>query len=178
MKPHLLIASPVLQDPLFARTVVLVWHYDEQGATGIVVNRPIKTPLSKALNLPVDLDMSYYETTWVSWGGPVEGSMGTAVTRGLIDPSEGIVLGPDVSMTHNEQTLIRLLTERQDLRLCVGYAGWGPGQLDAELAAGGWLYTDINAQLIFDEPSATCYEQALATLGLTIGSVGSAAIEA
>ena len=61
----------------------------------------------------------------------------------------------------------RLLTERRQIILCLGYAGWGPGQLDAEIEAGGWLYTDATSDLVFDAPTEEGYERALQSLGLT-----------
>ncbi|TVQ91976.1 MAG: YqgE/AlgH family protein [Deltaproteobacteria bacterium] len=157
-----------MRDTFFEETVILLWHHDEDGAIGIVVNRPLEHPLSEVLEGPPVHD---YPGAWVAWGGPVERSSGTAVLRGEVDDEEGWTLPCRVGITRSEDRLRRAIEEQTELLLCLGYAGWGPGQLDREIEDGSWLYTDVSDQLVFDTPSDKVYERALWTLGLTPSTV-------
>jgi len=168
MQPCLLIASPQMSDPFFEQTVVLVWHHDEDGAVGIVINRPLEYPLSEVLDGP---DFQDYDDALVCWGGPVERTSGTAIVRGPVTDDEGWALGDNLGVTRSEERLRLAIGQRTAVLLCLGYAGWGPGQLEQELEHGGWLFTDVSEELIFDVPRADLYERALLTLGLTRATV-------
>ncbi|MCB9663385.1 MAG: YqgE/AlgH family protein [Alphaproteobacteria bacterium] len=170
MKPALLIASPQLKDPHFARAVVLLWHHDEEGAIGVVVNRPLDRTLPDVLELPGDIDLSWYADTHVTWGGPVEMGSGTVVTPQAVPDDEGWNVD-GIGVSRSMDVLVSLLEAREPLLLCLGYAGWGPGQLDDELQAGGWLWTDLDPKLVFETPHDQKYDRALATLGLTAAMV-------
>lgn len=170
--PMLLIASPQMRDPFFEGTVVLLWHHDEEGAIGVVVNRPVEHRLSEVL--VIDEGMSPVpagDESPVLWGGPVETSMGTVVTLGHIAEDEGWMLTCGIGVTRSQEALTRLLSQGAPLMLCLGYAGWGPGQLDNEIQAGGWLWTDIDPELVFQSEPEQRYERALASLGLTPNTV-------
>lgn len=166
MQATLLIASPQMRDRHFERTVVLVWHYDADGAIGVVVNRPVEHRLEDVLEIEGDLDLVSSDVP-VVWGGPVESRSGTVVTRGPLGPNEGIQLPSGIAVTHSQDALVRLLVDRAPLMLCLGYAGWSPGQLDREIELGGWLCTDCDPAIVFDTPPEERYDKALATLGLT-----------
>lgn len=166
----LLIASPQMKDPFFERSVVLVWHHDEDGAIGVVVNRPLEHTLPNVLELPGDIDLSTYRSTHVAWGGPVETGSGTVVTPRMVPGDEGWNV-QGIGISRSMDVLLSLLTHQHPVLLCLGYAGWGPGQLDEEIRAGGWLWTDPDPRLVFDTPHEDRYERALATLGLTAQTV-------
>lgn len=166
MKPCLLIASPQMKDPFFEKAVVLVWHHDDEGAIGVVINRPLPHKLGEVLEDGDDIDPAYGGTT-VSWGGPVETLSGTVITRASLDEAEGWSLEEGVAVTRSQEALSRLLADKTPIMLCLGYAGWGPGQLDAEIEKGGWLWTDLDPTIVFDVPADDRYDTALAALGLT-----------
>jgi putative transcriptional regulator len=170
MQPCLLIASPQMRDPYFERTVVLVWHHDANGAIGVVVNRVLDHTLAEVLD-HVEEGLDGRSDVPVVWGGPVESGTGTVVTSGVIRPDEGWVVGRGLSVTRSQDALLRLLREKTPLMLCLGYAGWGPGQLDREIERGGWLWTDCDQSVVFDTPADQRYDRALETLGLTAGMV-------
>jgi putative transcriptional regulator len=178
VKPSLLIASPQLKDPFFERTVVLLWHHDEQGAIGVVINRMLEHTMSDVLAMPEPVDLSDYEDNAVGWGGPVETTSGTVITRAKLRKDEGWKVAKDIGVTRSQEALVRLVREGADLLLCLGYAGWGPGQLDNEIAQGGWLWTEPSAELVFDAPVDARYDRALATLGLTPTTVWMKPIDA
>jgi putative transcriptional regulator len=167
VKPSLLIASPQMRDPFFEHTVVLLWHHDEHGAFGVVVNRPMEPTIPQALVLPDDLDLTPYRGVKVVQGGPVETDTGTVVCRDRLDGVDQWNLEGGLGVTRSLEVLLTLMRAGKPVMLCLGYAGWGPGQLDEELRTGGWLWTDCDAALVFDVPAADRYDRALATLGLT-----------
>jgi putative transcriptional regulator len=134
---RLLVATPELEDPNFRRTVVYVLAHDEEGALGLVVNRPGKLPAAAALP---NWAVRAAEPAMLFQGGPVE-------TGGVI----GLGRSPDGTPVPLD------LAEQPDdvgeaaglVRLFAGYAGWGPGQLDHELAMGGWIVVAARADDVF-----------------------------
>lgn len=179
MDATLLIAAPQMDDPLFARTVVLIWKFDEEGAVGVIVNRPVSAarergvfPGDKPMNLPdvlsLDADtLAPYAGEEVHWGGPVDIESGTVVARGVVDSPEGLALPDGMTVTHSIDAFQRLIEEQVPLRLCLGYAGWGPGQLEDEMDAGGWLFADVTAELLFETPAEELWESAIRSLNLS-----------
>lgn len=171
MQPTFLIASPQMRDPFFERTVVLVWHYDEEGALGVVVNKALEHTLPDVLVVDGSLDLSPYDEELVGWGGPVEATSATVLARGTVQDSEGWMLPEGLAVTKSQEALLRLLGQGADILLVLGYAGWGPGQLDQEIAAGGWLATDVDPTLVFETPVEERWDAALARLGLSAHTV-------
>jgi len=166
VKPSLLIASPQMRDPFFEGTVVLVWHHDEGGAIGVVVNKMLKQAIGDVLEAGPEVDAMHTQAP-VGWGGPVEPTSGTIVSRVPVGETEGWNLDGGLSVSRSREALTRMLSAHDRFLLCLGYAGWGPGQLDDELSKGGWLWTDCDASLVFEVEAAERYDKALATLGLT-----------
>lgn len=171
MKPTLLIASPQMRDPFFEKSLVLVWMHEEDGAVGVVVNRLLSQSVADVLAAPDGVDLQPYATTQVGWGGPVEPGTGTVVSDRPVAEEEGWNLDGGLTVTRSLDALLRLIRSKHEFLLCLGYAGWGPGQLDKELQEGGWLWTDCDASLIFGVPVEERYDKALATLGLTRSTV-------
>ena len=96
-----------------------------------------------------------------------ETDSGTAISRTNLSQGEGWQISGDIAITRSEDVLSKMLSEVKQVILCLGYAGWGPGQLDAEIEAGGWLFTDATPDLVFDTHTEDGYNKALLTLGLT-----------
>src|SRR5579875_1016105 len=142
---QLLVATPGLVDPNFARTVVLVLHHDEEGGLGLVLNRPTGMPVSEPLPQWMDLAA---EPPVVFVGGPV--SPGSAICLALKEP--GHPAGPWRPVLGDRLGTLDLNADRDQagpglnaLRVFAGYAGWGPGQLDSEVERGGWLVVGAEA---------------------------------
>ena len=146
-----LLASPGLSDPRFARTVILLLEYGETGALGLVVNRPTELALSDALVDP----LPGAEGHAVFFGGPVEHRRLIALARSPDAVGDAHHVVGDVYASGSLDTL-RAMLEREghgaDVHAYLGYAGWSPGQLDAELARGDWVVTPADAGSIFDTP--------------------------
>ena len=177
MSSRLIIASPQLDDPNFARSVILVCQHDETGAFGLIINRdgPVSIgAVTERMDLgePAEPD----SVTW--WGGPVGPGTGFVIWRGEADDSEGWNLRGDIAVSPSAERLKSLVQTQVPFFLCLGYAGWGAGQLDHEIETGSWLYADVEPTLIFDVPLDERYDRALMLLGLTAYTVSMTPIEA
>ena len=157
---------PQLIDPNFARTVVLLCEHAAEGAFGLIVNRPSELAAAEAVNLepavehPNDLPLLL--------GGPVEPQRGWILTASQPDGVESRALGAGLYLSASPVLLRRVLTTRPHPRrtqVLAGYAGWGPGQLDAELADSAWLIMPVELDLIFEIPAAGAWEMAIRRLG-------------
>jgi putative transcriptional regulator len=154
-----------MADPNFARTVVLLCDYTESGAFGLVVNRQMSEPARLLVRTepPVRIDAEL--RLWI--GGPVDPQRTwvlMADAQGPEDEQREICSGVWLSVSL-ALTLQLLQTPSSRARLIVGYAGWGPGQLDKELAASAWLTTAVDPMLIFGVPPDGMWEAALRRIG-------------
>lgn len=164
--PLLLLSMPQMADPNFAKTVVLLCDYTEKGAFGLVVNRPMTEPAWTLVKtdppVPVDKDLRL----WV--GGPVDAQRTWILMKdahGPDDEQREIVPGVVLSVSH--ELTVQLLQEppTTGVRIIVGYSGWGPGQLDKEIASSGWLTAPVDPALIFGVPPEEMWETAIRRLG-------------
>lgn len=141
LRGRLLISTPGLRDPNFDRTVVLVLEHDGDGALGLVLNRPSSTPVGVVL--PAWEEISS-DPPVVFVGGPVDAS--AAICLGSCRPgatSEAIqVVSPTLGVVDLDSDPALLTHEVAYVRIFAGYAGWGGGQLDEEVEAGGWFVVD------------------------------------
>jgi putative transcriptional regulator len=173
--PCLLVASPGLHCPFFHHTVVLLVEHDADGSLGFVVNRPGDVPLAalfETMGLPQDRSAPGAEV-WI--GGPVSPETGWVLydrDSGEL-PHDHLRVGRRVGLTASRAVLEALAEGEGPTRYAVilGYAGWGPGQLDAELEEGSWIVTDAAEHLVFDVDVDHRWEAALATLGIEAGRV-------
>ena len=152
-----LLAGPRLADPRFAHTVVLLLEYDETGALGLVINRPTQLSLGDALVNPPPGSGDHL----VYSGGPVERRRLIALLRSPDAVGDAQHLFGDIYASGSLDTLRRMLEHdghAADVRTYLGYAGWSPGQLDAELAHGDWIVTPADAESIFDAPPDEVWE--------------------
>ena len=150
----ILIAMPGMSDPRFARSVVLICAHSSDGAMGLVLNRPLTEiafgDLLAQLGIDVDGGMQPIE---VRFGGPVEPGRGFVLHHVADDNDiEGrLRIGADLAMTTTRDVLQDLAKGQgpQPAVLALGYAGWGPGQLEDEMLANGWLTGEHADDLIF-----------------------------
>lgn len=151
MKGHLLVASPKLRDPNFFRSIVLMVQHDEQGSLGLVLNRPMELSVEAAWkqlsNTPCEIDGALHR------GGPCEGVLMALHTDTEASDME-VIDGVHFSTTKDA---IEHLVEHgaTRVRLFVGYAGWSPGQLEAELSTGSWLTTPATSDSVFGSESGS-----------------------
>ncbi len=164
--PLLLLSMPQMADPNFARTVVLLCDYTEKGAFGIVVNRQMKEPAWTLIKTDPDVRVDPAVHLWI--GGPVEPERTWVLMSEPQGPDEEQrEICPGVLLSASHALTLQMLQEppSSKVRVLAGYAGWGPGQLDREIAASGWLMTDVDAQLIFGVAADEMWETGIRRLG-------------
>ena len=181
LAPGFLIASPPLGDPNFDRTVVLLAVHGETGALGFVVNRAAPVTVGELLSI-AGYGKEIDEPTPVHVGGPVQPSSGWVVLLDAeLEPTEGSVLGVGerVRVTSSRaafDAIARDVAEgkavggSRDPRrrmVLLGYSGWGPGQLEGEIAGGAWLPVPLDERVLFDVPLEERWQEAYALLGVS-----------
>jgi putative transcriptional regulator len=179
LAPGLLIASPPLGDPNFERTVVLLAVHGPAGALGFVVNRLAPLELGEVLGLAGYGDDVGRTEGGVLVGGPVEPGSGWVISAepGALDVAPGaIAVSERVSVSSSRLAFDALagdLSEGKGVRrrlVVLGYSGWGPGQLEGEIAQGAWLPVPFDEKVVFDVALDERWERAHALLGITPAS--------
>ena len=162
LRGQLLIAGATLPDPNFARTVVLVCEHSEEGALGLVLNRAGE--LSVAQSAP-ELAPLIGDDAMIDEGGPVQPDA-LLVLAEFEDPVDAAipVLGP-VGLMGDGSHIEDLIGATRRARAFAGYAGWGPGQLDAELARNDWFVAPAGIDDIFDPDADELWQRVLSRKG-------------
>jgi len=145
-----LVASPHLPDPNFFRSVVLMIQHDTNGAFGVILNRPGTKTVSEILRCvgeePIDECRQLVDV-----GGPVEGPL--VAVHSIKSCTQGEVI-PGLFIATRKDLILKIVRAKRPFRVLCGYAGWGPGQLDSELEAGGWLHCPATIDEIFADGDA------------------------
>ena len=164
-KPTLLLSMPQMQDANFAQTVVLLCDYLPEGAFGLVLNRPTETPASAMVQLQPPVTQANDLTLFI--GGPVQQERGWILVGHPPEGREHRTIVDGLYLSTSPAVLRRVLETRPAprARVLAGYAGWGPGQLDEELAQSAWLMADVHVDLIFDVDASVMWETAIRRLG-------------
>lgn len=175
LAPGLLLAMPQLADPNFSRAVVLMIEHGDMGSFGLVINQP--SPI-KANELLESLEMNWRgEPSAVVWaGGPVSPSTGWVLHEPLdsASPNTGgtIEITSTISLTTSPDRLRAIASQPpRNVRLLLGYSGWGPGQLAAEMARGSWLHTAADPKLVFETSAEDMWDAAMRSLGINPGDL-------
>src|ERR1700728_1381485 len=147
LQGQLLIASPGLADPNFARTVVLIAVHGEEGALGLILNREMNTPLAQIWAQVSESDCMRTEN--VRHGGPISGSLMALHDQRL---HANLVVTEDVYVATELNAMESLAgSEQGEVLFYIGHSGWGPGQLETELADGSWLVLPAAAEHVFGD---------------------------
>ena len=160
---QLLVASPSMSDPRFARTVILMVRHDKDSAFGIVVNRPIgERPLEDLLKMLGEKDATAGGTVRIFAGGPVQPEIGFVIHSSEYRQPGTIDISGRVAMTASREILRDIANNNGPKKSLVafGYAGWGPGQLESELARRDWAIAPGDSKLIFDEDRDKVWDSA------------------
>jgi putative transcriptional regulator len=167
---QLLVAMPQMMDPRFARSVVYVCaHSEEDGAMGLVVNKLLASLTMDELMTHLKLEPTRLnEPRPVHFGGPVEPGRGFVLHTPDYQEEATLAIGEQFAVTATLD-ILRAIGRgegpRQNL-LALGYAGWGPGQLDAEIQANGWLSVSSDEALVFDADLDRKWERAIGKIGI------------
>ena len=165
---HLLVAMPQMHDPRFARSVIYMCAHSADGAMGLVVNRRVGAitfdDLLQQLNIGPN---KRHDEIRVHFGGPVEQGRGFVLHSSDYLQTGSLRVDDQVALTATLDILKELAAgggPRKSL-LALGYAGWGPGQLDAEIQANGWLNVPCDPDILFGDDLSVKWERAIAKLG-------------
>lgn len=166
--PVLLVAMPQVLDPFFNMSVVLLIHHREEGSLGFIVNRPTGVPIADILE-GLDIPWQGDREQAAHFGGPVQPQLGTVIYRSespASSPSQQEIV-PGIRVTQNIRDLEHLAEKPpSDLRLFLGYAGWGEGQLLQEILRNDWITAPVADELVFAEDPAETWRAALASVGV------------
>lgn len=163
-----LIAMPQMVEGNLAGSVIYVCEHTQRGALGLVINRPTDLTLGGLLErIELKLEIQPTRDTPVFFGGPVQTDRGFVLHAPAGDYSSSIKLG-EMALTTSRDVLQAVAEGRGPERLLVtlGYAGWGAGQLESEMAQNAWLSVDADATVIFDVPPEDRYPAAMKLLGI------------
>jgi putative transcriptional regulator len=150
---RLVVATPLLDDPNFARAVVLVLDHDEDGALGVVLNRASGVPVRETLDDWIDL---VADPPVVFGGGPVEPTAVVALGRAVPGlPTDGsTAILERIQLVDLDTDPVLAATDLERVRIFAGYAGWAPGQLELEIAQGAWFTVEAEPRDVFtDDPA-------------------------
>jgi putative transcriptional regulator len=164
-QPSFLLSMPQMQDPNFARTVVLLCDFNPDGAFGLVLNRPTEMAARDMVRLiPPAVDGNDLR---LYIGGPVQPELGWILVNDAPGTGEYRTIREGLHLSSSPE-LLRSVLEQQPTpraRVIAGYAGWGPGQLDEELAQSAWLIGEVHIDLVFDVDPAAMWDTAIRRLG-------------
>ena len=169
---QLLVAMPQMLDPRFARSVVyLCAHTEDDGAMGLVVNKLLASLSMDELFTHLNLEPSAVgRARPVHFGGPVEPGRGFVLHTADYREEATLMVGDGFAITAT-LAILRAIGKGEGPRrslLALGYAGWAPGQLDAEMQANGWLSVPADSDLVFDGDFDAKWRRALAKLGVDL----------
>ena len=167
---QLLIAMPGMADMRFSRAVIFLCVHSPEGAMGLIVNKPAPdlrfADLLKQLEIPMG---PAAEQAPVHFGGPVQHGRGFVLhSRDYSVPGASLAVNDAFAMTATLDVLQDMARGAGPERaiLALGYSGWGPGQLEGEIQANGWLVAPADAEVVFDVPNAEKWEAALRRISI------------
>ncbi len=175
---HFLIAMPALADPNFSRTVTLICEHSSEGAMGIVINRTTEIALGDILRqMGLNADDAQMREMPVYLGGPVQTNRGFVLHEPLGTWESTLPITETLGVSTSRDILAAIAENRGPSRCLValGYAGWGAGQLEREIAENSWLNGPADQQIIFDMPIEHRWQKAAQLAGVDLSLLSSEA---
>lgn len=177
LRDHFLIAMPGLNDSSFAHTVTYICEHSDKGAMGVVINSA--TPmLLKEIFMQMDLDdLAHHGEQIVMSGGPVQPERGFVLHSNEAKWQSTLEVSSDISLTASRDIIAAMAEGRgpKHSLIALGYAGWGEGQLEAEIAANSWLTVPASKDVIFNTPFEERWTSAAQALGIDVNLIASTA---
>jgi putative transcriptional regulator len=176
LQNYLLIASPSMEDPYFARTVTYICEHNEHGAMGLVINQPVGMKL-KELVAQVDdkaevIDEKAQDI--ILAGGPVSQDRGFILHTTQPGWTSSLTMTPEVMVTTSKDIISSLGNKDAPEKslIMLGYAGWTAGQLEEEIQTSSWLMVEADTEILFDTPIHKKWETAVQRLGIDVWQLG------
>ncbi len=168
---QLLIAMPAMGDPNFTQTVALICDHSSQGALGVILNKPLPMRMAEVFEqLEIQIAAGPLPQRPVLRGGPVQTDRGFVVHRAGREWDSTLKVSEALYVTMSRDILAAMARGEgpEDAVVALGYAGWGGGQLEAEIRANAWLNAPVDLPLIFDLPFESRWEAAGRLLGVEL----------
>ena len=176
LQDQFLIAMPSMQDPNFNGTVTYLCKHDAKGALGIIINRPLRMRVAEIFRqLSLDVVDELQADRPVMGGGPVQVDRGFVIHQSSEPFDNSLNSGTGINVTVSQDVLDSMARGAgpDPALVALGYAGWDPGQLEAEIAANAWLNVPADPAIIFDTPYEQRWAAATALLGVEPGHLSS-----
>ena len=173
---HFLIAMPQLADPNFVRSVTYICVHNDEGAMGIVVNRPLDMALGEVLSqMALSPGTPEIAAQPVYLGGPVHTDRGFVLHRPASAWGLSLNVTQDVALSTSRDILEAMARGAgpSETLVALGYAGWGAGQLEAEMAQNAWLSGPADLDIVFKLPAESRWQSAASRLGVDLGMLSS-----
>lgn len=168
---HFLIAMPSMADPRFAGSLTYIAEHNDQGALGVIINRPIEMTLDTLFErVEVPMENQIAAGLPVYFGGPVQSDRGFVLHHPAGEWHSTLRVSDNIALTSSRDILqaIGARGEPGKVLVALGYAGWNPGQLEQELADNAWLTVEADMTIIFDLPYGERLTAAMHKLGVDI----------
>ena len=169
---HLLVATPVIEDGCFARSVIYICSHNSDGAMGLIINYPVEnvgmSEVYEQLSIPTSARSRELP---IHFGGPVEAGRGFMIHSNDYQSPESLIEQEGMSVSASAAVLYSLAEGKGPEKgiLTLGYAGWAPGQLETEIEGGSWIVVPARASLVFAEENDMKWNLAIGDLGIDMG---------
>ncbi|MRI31638.1 YqgE/AlgH family protein [Endozoicomonas sp. OPT23] len=172
LKNHFLIAMPRLADPSFAKTLTLICEHSNDGALGIIINRPTELKLHEVFaQIGIEEpDICSRSPETVFSGGPIAKERGFVLHSGQSRWESSLRINNGLQLTSSRDILFALANDEgpEDAMIALGYAGWGKGQLEQEMSDNSWLTCTADNDIIFDTPFHHRLDAAASLIGVNL----------
>lgn len=171
-----LIAMPTLRDPNFERTVTYICAHNDEGAMGIVINKPLDIELGEIFEqMDIDSSNAIAKHKTVFQGGPVHIDRGFILHKANTQWDSSIVVSNKICVTTSKDILEAIADGEgpDEALIALGYAGWGEGQLEDEIMQNAWLSGPADMDIIFNTPYDQCWQAAAEHLGVDLEKLSS-----
>ena len=175
---HFLIAMPAMADPNFARTLTYIAEHNENGAMGVIVNRPTDMRLATLMErIDIPFEQPAFADLPVYFGGPVQSDRGFVLHRPAGQWHSSLKVTDDIGLTSSRDVLqaLALDGEPAEVLVALGYAGWSAGQLEHELTQNAWLTVPADLTIVFDLPPEERLAAAMQLIGVDFAKLSDVA---
>lgn len=171
---HFLIAMPQLADPNFFHSVTYICEHNDDGAMGIIINRPLDIGLAEILDhIDIQGNEKTLEDQIIFMGGPVQPERGFVIHSPAREWESSLMVTDDIGVTTSRDILTAIANDQgpENFVIALGYAGWASGQLEQELKQNSWLSGPATKEILFEAPYQQCWEAAASSLGVDVNLI-------
>jgi putative transcriptional regulator len=173
-KNHFLIAMPTLNDPYFQQTVTYLFEHNQNGAMGLIINKPLEISLGDILqHLNIPLTLTGLDKHPVMLGGPVAAEQGFIIhTYPDSCPGDVVDTTHQITISASKEVLQNILQQQpENILVCLGYSAWTAGQLEEELKDNAWILTHVDPGILFKVPFAQRWRSAAKLVGVDLDRI-------